>query len=248
MSKRRVVLYISLGLLLIVGGSVVALYKVGDKILEEIIRSDLSNVSSLAKSNIKDKTPDTHDKSRDSANNTANPTNNTIDTTKNTGQESTQKPAKPVETHEDTGKPKPPAQENPSAGPVSPGGQVPPKATASDPSKPQSSLVKLPESDKIPTEKGIEADKQPKSGTTEKGGIPEDKIKDIKDSVDPADKVRAASLILKRLTPSEISMLMKMAEGGLSQEEKKKAIALVYEKFNEEEIKEIKKMYGKYMN
>lgn len=77
--------------------------------------------------------------------------------------------------------------------------------------------------------------------------IPPEKIKEIKDRVSAADKMKAGTLVLKRLDPSEIDELVKMLEGGVTREELKKAKELVYERFTADEIAEIKEIYRKYM-
>ena len=74
-----------------------------------------------------------------------------------------------------------------------------------------------------------------------------DKIKEIKDKVVAADKMKVAALVLKRLSASDIDELKKMLIGGVSAEEKERAKQLVYLKFTKDEIVEIKGMYTKYM-
>lgn len=75
-----------------------------------------------------------------------------------------------------------------------------------------------------------------------------EKMKQIKEEVTAKDKVSAATLVMSRLSPSEINQLKSMAAGGLTSEEKQKAISIAYSHFSGEEIKQIKEMYKKYMN
>lgn len=86
-------------------------------------------------------------------------------------------------------------------------------------------------------------------GETEavKDGMTPEKIKEIKDRVSAADKMTAATLVLKRLKQSDISELIKMLEGGITADEKERAKRLVYERFTADEAEEIKEIYRKYM-
>ncbi len=77
--------------------------------------------------------------------------------------------------------------------------------------------------------------------------ITPDKIKQIKDRVSAADKMKAGTLVLKRLNPSDIDELIKMLENGITKEELERAKKLVYERFTADEVAEIKKIYRKYM-
>ena len=77
--------------------------------------------------------------------------------------------------------------------------------------------------------------------------ITKNKLQQIKEEVTFFDKMAAASLVVKRLSTEDITELKGLAEGGLSPTEKKKAKEIAYEKFTNDEIKEIKKIYYKYM-
>lgn len=75
-----------------------------------------------------------------------------------------------------------------------------------------------------------------------------DKIEDIKASVTPNDKMAAATLVLSRLSQSDINHLTKLAAGGITPEEKAEIKAIVYSRFTQAEIEKIKEMYLKYMS
>lgn len=77
--------------------------------------------------------------------------------------------------------------------------------------------------------------------------ITTEKMKEIKDKITASDKIEAGALVLKRLTTSDIDILTKMVQGGLTKEEEKKAKQIAYERFTAEEIKKIKEIYRKYM-
>ncbi|HHV99385.1 MAG TPA: hypothetical protein GXX36_07400 [Clostridiaceae bacterium] len=82
---------------------------------------------------------------------------------------------------------------------------------------------------------------------TRENKISLEKIKEIKDRVSAADKMKAGTLLLKRLSSSDIEQLFKMIEDGVTKEELERAKKLVYERFTAEEIAEIKEIYRKYM-
>lgn len=74
-----------------------------------------------------------------------------------------------------------------------------------------------------------------------------DKMVEIKEEVTAADKMSAAALVLKRLSAGDIDKLKAMLSGGVSAQETAAAKDMVYKKFNEEEVREIKEIYRKYM-
>lgn len=78
--------------------------------------------------------------------------------------------------------------------------------------------------------------------------IQEQKVKEIIGSIAPQDKVEAAVLLLKRLTPRDIAELKSFMAGGITAEEKEKAKHIIYLRFSEEEVKRIKEWYSKYYN
>jgi len=73
------------------------------------------------------------------------------------------------------------------------------------------------------------------------------KVQEIKDKVTVSDKMTAASLILKRLTSDDIATLKSLLSGGMTPENKRKAIEIAYSRFKPEEILQIKELYHKYM-
>lgn len=78
--------------------------------------------------------------------------------------------------------------------------------------------------------------------------ITKEKIENIKEEVTAADKMSMATLVFKKLSQEDIAELTKMAAGGITDDEKEKMKRFALEKFTEEEIKEIKGMYYKYMD
>lgn len=72
-------------------------------------------------------------------------------------------------------------------------------------------------------------------------------IKEVKDSVTPTDKISIAAMLLKKLSASDINELKSMLSGGVTAAEKQRAKEIAYKRFSEEEIKEIYKIYRKYV-
>jgi hypothetical protein len=100
--------------------------------------------------------------------------------------------------------------------------------------------------------KPIEGHMRPAESTEPAGSqaaiIPVDKIQEIKDKVSWTDKITAATIVLDKLTKSDISELQGMLFGGLDKEESQKAKRIAYERFSPEEIEKVKELYYKYMN
>ncbi len=72
-------------------------------------------------------------------------------------------------------------------------------------------------------------------------------MKKAKDEVSAQDKVTAASMVMSRLSSSDINKLKNMLPGGLTAEEKAEAKKIAYSRFTSEEILKIKRLYYKYM-
>lgn len=72
-------------------------------------------------------------------------------------------------------------------------------------------------------------------------------MKDVKEKVTATDKISAAALLVKRLSPSDIKELQGMLSGGVNTAEKKRAKEIVYQRFTQDEIKTIKELYAKYL-
>lgn len=83
--------------------------------------------------------------------------------------------------------------------------------------------------------------KQPPAVTVEK-------MKEIKEEVTATDKIEAATMVMSKLSTSEIDKLKGMLSGGLTAEEKAEAKKIAFANFTSEEIAKIKEMYTKYMN
>jgi hypothetical protein len=96
-------------------------------------------------------------------------------------------------------------------------------------------------------EKGTGNQPKQNAAPAPKPAISRDQIVEVKDRVSAIDKISAGTLILKRLSPSDLSELKGMLSNGVSSEEKSRAKAMVYQRFTPDEVKEIKAMYSKYM-
>lgn len=88
---------------------------------------------------------------------------------------------------------------------------------------------------------------QPKDVEAPSIQVTKDKLENIKESVTPADKMSAAAMVLKKLSQSDIDTLTKLAAGGITPTEKEKIKSIVYARFTQAEIQQIKAMYYKYM-
>ncbi len=77
--------------------------------------------------------------------------------------------------------------------------------------------------------------------------ITADKIEEIKDKVSFKDKMEISTMVLKRLSTSDINNLRKMTSNGLNDTEVDYAKDLVKSKFTEDEVVKIKDMYNKFM-
>lgn len=82
---------------------------------------------------------------------------------------------------------------------------------------------------------------------TEYGSLDSSLQKKIEDSVSMDDKRKALKLITSKLTGSDISFLISLVKGGLTGEEKSRAVNLAYKRFTQSEIDSIKILYNKYI-
>lgn len=73
-----------------------------------------------------------------------------------------------------------------------------------------------------------------------------DKVYDISERISFADKRRIIHLVSKKLSSRDINYLLGLFKGGLTPQEKKKALELAFERFTQQEIKEIQALYNKY--
>lgn len=86
------------------------------------------------------------------------------------------------------------------------------------------------------------------NGSTTKPAISVDKMQEIKDKVTATDKVSTATMVLSRLSASDVNELKSLIPGGLTDAEKARAKQICYANFSSEEIVKIKQIYKKYMN
>lgn len=73
-----------------------------------------------------------------------------------------------------------------------------------------------------------------------------EKAKKVQDSITLKEKTKVTSVLLKRLSASDLSALTKMAGNGISVEEKKQIKKLLIEKLTEEEYNELIEIAQKY--
>lgn len=73
------------------------------------------------------------------------------------------------------------------------------------------------------------------------------KIEEIKDKVSFQDKMALSTIAVKRLSSTDISNLSKMSSNGLSDKELEYTKRLVKSKFSQDEVDKIKDIYKKYL-
>jgi len=68
----------------------------------------------------------------------------------------------------------------------------------------------------------------------------------VQDEISAKDKALVTSVLLKKLSPSDISLFMKLAGGGMTVEEKREAKKILLNKLTEEEYNELVAIAAKY--
>jgi hypothetical protein len=76
--------------------------------------------------------------------------------------------------------------------------------------------------------------------------ISEEKAQKVQDEISAKDKALVTSVLLKKLSPSDISLFMKLAGGGMTVEEKREAKKILLNKLTEEEYNELVAIAAKY--
>jgi predicted outer membrane protein len=73
-----------------------------------------------------------------------------------------------------------------------------------------------------------------------------EKAKAVKENITFSEKTKVMSVMLKRLSPSEIKQLSELAKGGMTVEKKKQAKKIILQKLTEEEYNELIAIAAKY--
>jgi len=76
--------------------------------------------------------------------------------------------------------------------------------------------------------------------------ISEEKAQKVQQEITAKDKALVTSVLLKKLSPSDVSLFMKLASGGMTVEEKKEAKKILLNKLTEEEYNELIAIAAKY--
>ncbi len=191
MRKRKILITIFACIFLIVGVSSVVLYKLGDRIFNEMIDAQIGEIEkAMASGDIDSNTPSSP--------------NNQSASPQGAGQTDT-------------------ASGNNQANPTD-------QPKINDSTNPQASST--PQSENKPAE------------TLQ---VTKEKLENIKDSISASDKVTAATMVVSRLSQSDIKHITEMTAGGINAQEKKELLNIVYSRFTPDEINKIKEMYSKYM-
>jgi hypothetical protein len=209
--KNKKILYIVFTIIIVIAGiTTVAFYKIGDRIFNEVLDiqiSELEKVMEATESNVAE---------------TQMPVQSSAQPTI-----TTQVPA----LTQPTGTEQIPAKQ--------------PRGTEQIPTKQPTGSKQIPAiqpagSTEIPATK-------PDATSNQDIEVTKEKLENIKGSITPSDKMTAASLVLSKLSKSDISHLTELSAGGITPEEKEKMKGIVYSRFTSEEIQKIRDMYVKYM-
>ena len=76
--------------------------------------------------------------------------------------------------------------------------------------------------------------------------ISTDKAKEVQESVTISDKANVAAIVAKQLSVSDIKRLQELAQGGLTNEEKREARSIILGKVSEEQYNELAQIAKKY--
>lgn len=83
-------------------------------------------------------------------------------------------------------------------------------------------------------------------GTTYDPSISAEQAKKVQESITAKEKARVSSILLKKLSASDISTFMNLSKGGLTNEEKEEAKKIVMQKLSEDEYNELIAIAAKY--
>ncbi|NOU64524.1 hypothetical protein GC096_10835 [Paenibacillus sp. LMG 31461] len=85
-----------------------------------------------------------------------------------------------------------------------------------------------------------------KNGTGYEAQITTEKAKEVQDAITLKEKASVTSVLLKKLSASDIQLFAKMAGNGLSVDEKKKAKDIILQKLSEDEYNQLIGIAAKY--
>ncbi|KRE57648.1 hypothetical protein [Paenibacillus sp. Soil750] len=85
-----------------------------------------------------------------------------------------------------------------------------------------------------------------KNGTGYEAQITTEKAKEVQDSITLKEKASVTSVLLKKLSASDLQLFAKMAGNGLSVDEKKKAKDIILQKLSEDEYNQLIGIAAKY--
>jgi len=91
-----------------------------------------------------------------------------------------------------------------------------------------------------------ESEAKPSATPSEKPLVTAEEAQRIKEKITAEDKIAVSTMVLSKLSASDIEYLTGLLAGGLTPSEKTAAKELCYERFNAEEIAKIRSFYEKY--
>jgi hypothetical protein len=208
MKKKKILSTILIIIFLVAGTTTVVLYKLGDRIFDEVIDMQITEMEKI------------------------------LDTAES-------KEVKPSIDHIPAETPVPIQQSE------QPKIAVPITSNAQPTSEIQIPATQSSNTTEIPAAKPIGSTEMPTAKADINGNqdlqITKDKLEDIKESVTSSDKMAAATLVLGKLSKSDINHLTQLSTGGITAQEKEEMKEIVYSRFTAAEVEKIKEMYIKYM-
>ena len=222
---KKIIIFVSVTILLVVGLGLVFLYNMGGRLIEEAIKMELFSEKS------------TGIQSENSEYNEENTVKE--EQTEQAGQAEQTKQA---EQTEQAGQ----AEQTKQAGQA--------EQTEQDKTNQTDSVSETPLSETTVSQdtKTTDAEEDKPAADTTKEPVEEkvftvSKIDEIKKEISADDRIYAAALVVQRLSAEVISELREMVSDGLDAQEREKITQLVYAKFTAEDIVKIKELYTKYI-
>lgn len=116
--------------------------------------------------------------------------------------------------------------------------------TADSPKQAHNEVPESPKADIVNSQKPTP--EAAKDGLDYQAQITTDKAKAVEDSISLKEKATVTSVLLKKLSASDLQLFAKMASNGLSVEEKKDAKEIILKKLSEDEYNQLIQIAAKY--
>lgn len=117
-----------------------------------------------------------------------------------------------------------------------------PKAGIGKNAESPTDILQKPDQPTETTNKPAEALKQPSETTNQ----PAETTNGAENKVSATDRAQVIALVSRKLSSADIKRLKRLAEGGVTPQEKKEAKEIVLSKFSSDEVNRLKEIYRKY--